>query len=126
MGDALAALLTDLTFDCLPHDLLIAKLHAYGIKEGSLNFLFSYLKNIKQRVRLNNFYSEWIDILFVVPQGSTYAIFFCSYYTDDNTQYCTGLKISTVLTKVESATCSKLYGRQHPILYWIKNFNCSN
>ena len=105
-------------FDCLPHDLLIAKLHAYGIKKGSLNLLFSYLKNRKQRVRLNNTYSEWIDILFGVPQGSIlgpllFNIFLCDLflflhdipmanYADSNIPYSTGLKISDVLIKLEN------------------------
>ena len=44
-GAKCAALLTDLskTFDCLPHDLLIAKLHAYGFDTPSLKFRHSYL-----------------------------------------------------------------------------------
>ena len=91
-GGATVSLLTDISkaLDCLPYDLFIAKLHAYGINKGSLNLLVSNLKNRKQRVCLNNTYSEWIDIWFGVPQGSIlgpllinllYAISFCSSMT---------------------------------------------
>ena len=41
-------------FDCIPHDLLIAKLHAYGFSEKSLTFFYSYLKWRKQNVKINN------------------------------------------------------------------------
>ena len=38
-------------YDCLPHDLLIAKLAAYCFGTGSLNLLHSYLSYRKQRVK---------------------------------------------------------------------------
>ena len=71
-GGTCGALLTDLSkaFDCLPHDLLIAKLHAYGVDSKSLRILSSYLTNRKLRVRMGTFYSSWFDILTGVPQGS--------------------------------------------------------
>ena len=57
-------------FDCIPHDLLIAKLHAYGITKKSLTFLYSYLKRRKQGVKINDTESLYQILLSGVPQGS--------------------------------------------------------
>ena len=40
-------------FDCTPHDLLAAKLHAYGLSEDAVALIHSYLKRRKQGVKLN-------------------------------------------------------------------------
>ena len=71
-GGKCGALLTDLskTFDCLLHDLLIAKLHAHGFEIDSLRLIYSYLVGRKQRVKIDKEYSTWQEILFGVPQGS--------------------------------------------------------
>ena len=58
-------------FDCVPHDLLIAKLHAYGLSFNTVTFLNSYLKDRKQNIRINNIFSTFQNILSGVPQGST-------------------------------------------------------
>ena len=45
-------------YDCIPHDLLLAKLEAYGFGLESLNFMNSYLPNRLQRVKINGPYSN--------------------------------------------------------------------
>ena len=57
-------------FDCIPHDLLIAKLHAYGLSFGIVTFLNWLLKDRKQNVKINNIFSAFQNILSGVPQGS--------------------------------------------------------
>ena len=65
------AVLIDLSkaFDCILHDLLIAKLNAYGFDRKSLVFFYSYLKRRKQCVNVNNIQSTF-QTLSGVPQGS--------------------------------------------------------
>ena len=57
-------------FDCIPHDLLIAKMHAYGFSKECLIFFYSYLKRRKQSVKINNTHSIFQVLLSGVPQGS--------------------------------------------------------
>ena len=94
---AFSALLTDLSkaFDCLSHDLLIAKLHAYGLDIDSLNILQDYLSNRKQRTKVDSFYSSWEAILSGVPQVSIlgsllFNIFMCDMFLILKGTYFTG------------------------------------
>ena len=57
-------------FDCIPHDLLIAKLHVYDFSQETATFIYSYLKRRKQKVKVNNFLSDFLTLLTGVPQRS--------------------------------------------------------
>jgi hypothetical protein len=67
-----AAVLMDLSkaFDCLPHDILLDKLSAYGMSTDSVSLLESYLSSRKEQIKINGILSSWSDIQKGVPQGS--------------------------------------------------------
>ena len=71
-GGVFGALLTDPSkaFDCVSHDLIFAKLEAYGFHIDALKLIHEYLSNRKQRVKVNDAYRLWKYIFHGVPQGS--------------------------------------------------------
>ena len=90
-------------FDTLNHDLLVAKLKAYGLDSNVALFIRNYLTNRYQRCKIGDSFSEWERIIAGVPQGSIFGsplfnIFindkflyiensdFCNY-ADDSTLY---------------------------------------
>ena len=105
-------------FDCLSHELLLAKLHAYGFSISALRLIYSYLANRKQRTKINSSYSSWEEIHFGVPEGSIlgpllFNIFLCDMffvlsqtdfasYVDDNTPYLEANNIDEVITLLEN------------------------
>ena len=111
---------TDLSkpFDCIPQDLLVTKLDAYGFNRDTVAYIYLYLKNRKQHVRINGTQSYLGDVISGVPQGSIlgpilYNLFFNDFFycfflatghnlADDNTLACFSKTIQELIKSLES------------------------
>ena len=70
-------------FDIIKHDLLIAKLYAYGFSKESLKLLHSYLSNRWHRTKINKKFSSWQEFILGVPQGSVLGHLLFNIYLND-------------------------------------------
>ena len=125
-GNQFGTLSTDLSkaFDCIDHQLLIAKLYEYGVSSFALNIISSYLKHRTQRIKINDCFSTRSNIEYGVPQGSILGpllfninmtdLFYESEendianYADDTTLYSCGTDIPTVISELQDISAKFL------------------
>ena len=121
-GKVFGAVLTDLfkAFDCLSHELIIAKLNAYGFSLSALKLMQNYLVERKRRTKINQAYSSWEEILFGVPKvlylvSILFNIFLSDLflvvqnvdfasYADDNTIYNSSGNIDDVILSLQESS----------------------
>ena len=97
-------------FGCNPHDLLIAKLSIYGLSDEAIVYIFLYLSEWKQSVKINNCYSIFQLILSRVLQGSVLGPILFNIFIND-------LKLFIKEANLHS------YADDNTITYFSKSFS---
>ncbi len=69
--------------DCVPYGLLIAKMHADGLNTNAYEFMFSYLSDRYQWVRISNVKRSWMLLQKGIPQGSSLGPFLFNIFMND-------------------------------------------
>ena len=108
-GGTFGTLMTDLSkaFDCLHHELLIAKLGSYRFDIKLVKLIQQFLSNRKERVKVDNAYSSWKEILYGIPQGSILSPFIFNIFLFDLFYFLEGVAVASYADDTTSYTTSE-------------------
>ena len=112
-------------YDCLPHDLMVAKLEAYDLAKESLQLISYYLSYRKQEMKIGSAFSDWANVIRRIAQVSILGpLFFKIFindiflvveksdicnFADDNTLFSHGSSLPLILNKLKHDMKNLLY-----------------
>ena len=115
-------------FDTVNHQLVIAKLSAYGFSKSAMELIFSYLNGRWRRTKINTSFSTWAELLSGVPRVPSLVLLFLAYtvmirfiffdnisvcnIADDTTPYVCDTNLSLLLQYIKSYTM--------PSIMWLE------
>ena len=100
-------------FECLSHELIIAKLNAYGFSLLALKLTHDHLSKRQQRTEVNHDFSSWEEVLLVRPilfnifLNDLFPVMKETQYTsyaDVNTLYDAGNIIEGVISSLQESS----------------------
>ena len=115
-------------YDCLRHDILLAKHSAYGFDEYAITLIVNYPSNRYQCVKIGSTFSSYLEILRGVPQGSILRPILFNLFINNlmlfipETEVCNFADDTTIYScspYFEEATL-KLSNDTHLILNWFR------
>ena len=116
-------------FDCIPHELLIAKVYAYSLSEETTLSFYSYLKRRGQRVRIDDILSSLQVLISGVLQCSILGPILFNIFLNDLLEVLKNSDIynfadgNTVSSKNRDALLETLKNESESAVNWFRNNN---
>ena len=104
-------------YDCLPHDILIAKLAAYGFKDSATSSISDYLLKRNQRVKIGSVFKSCLEILKGFLWGSVLGPILFNILITDLIFYIHETEVCNFAYETTICSCSLNYKKSAQILF---------